>query len=69
MYWYRLQIKWDYKKKETSYTGVPSGLKTISTPFLYQKQMPSAFWQADVCLNIFSACLVDVCASTALTAL
>jgi hypothetical protein len=39
---------------------------TISTPFLFQKQMPSAFWQTFV--YTLSACLVNVYASTALTA-
>jgi hypothetical protein len=44
---------------------------TISTPFLSSptKQLPSANWHIDnVCLN-FSASLVNVCASAALTAL
>jgi hypothetical protein len=41
---------------------------TISTPFLSQKTDAISFLAGNIYLN-FSACLVNVCASTALTAL
>jgi hypothetical protein len=41
---------------------------TISTPFLPQKTVAISFL-ADICLNFFLACLVNVCTSSALTAL
>jgi hypothetical protein len=41
---------------------------TINTPFLSQKTVAISYLE-DVCLNFFSACLVNLCASTALTAL
>jgi hypothetical protein len=41
---------------------------TISTLCCLRKQVPSAFWQAEVCLNFYS-CFMNVCASTTLTAL